>query len=281
MATNPRAEQWKPISLAAVWEPPVVPEGKTFEAYQRDELMNGIWVEREDPLGRTPGEALWPEKYDAGDLALLREAVGPYDWEALFQQRPYSRSGTLFRREWFPVVEEPPKDAVARIRYWDKASTAGGGAYSCGVLMARTEGGLIVVESVSRGQWGAYDREEEVLRCARMDAQRPGPGAVTWHEQEPGSSGKDSAQATNNKLATAGFEAHFETVTGDKVTRARPWSSACEAGVVRLVRGGWNEAYVEEHLAFPMGRLRDQVDASDGAYSKLTGDLVLEGQLLF
>jgi predicted phage terminase large subunit-like protein len=102
-----------------------------------------------------------------------------------------------------------------------------------------------------------------------------------WHPQDPGSAGKDSAQDTNIKLAQAGFEAHFEPVTGDKTVRAGPWSSACEAGRVRLVRGGWNEAFVEEHIAFPMGRLKDQVDAADGAYSKISGELVLDGQLLF
>jgi len=51
--------------------------------------------------------------------------------------------------------------------------------------------------------------------------------------------------------------------------RAGPWSSALEAGIVRLVRGGWNEVYIENHVAFPMGRFKDDVDASSGAYSKL------------
>lgn len=281
MVTNPKAEKWVAVTMMALWEPPVIPEGKTFEVYQRDQQMNGAWIEAQDPLGRKPGEALWPQKYNEEDLALIREAIGPYDWEALYQQRPYSRTGNLFRREWFGIIEEPPKDIVRRVRYWDKASTAGGGAFSCGVLMGITEGGLIIVEDVNRGQWSAYDREAEILRCAGVDSQRPGAYTVTHHEQEPGSSGKDSAQATNAKLSLAGFEAHFETVTGDKVVRAGPWSSSCEAGKVRLVRGGWNEAFIEEHLAFPMGRLKDQVDASSGAHAKLVGEMVLEGQLLY
>lgn len=281
MATNRNVEQWQAVTMMALWEPPVLPEGKTMAEFRSDQQMNGAWVEEEDPLGRQPGEALWPEKYSAEDLALIKDAIGPYDWEALYQQRPYSRTGNLFRREWFAIIEETPANIVKRVRYWDKAATAGGGAFSCGVLMGMTDSGLIVVEDVRRGQWSAFEREEEIQRCGLVDQKRAGAYTVIHHEQEPGSSGKDSAQATNEKMARAGLEAHFEPVTGDKVVRAGPWSSSCEAGKVRLVRGGWNDAYIEEHLAFPMGRLKDQVDASSGAHNKLNDGLLLDGQLMF
>jgi predicted phage terminase large subunit-like protein len=282
MVSNPKAERWTPMTLMAVWES--VDSGqwavgseegaglrpaRTFEEYQREQLLNGSWVEREDPLGRKAGEALWPEKYNAEDLAMIREAVGPYDWEALYQQRPYSRQGNMFRREWFAIVEEGPKEAVVRVRAWDKAGTAGGGAFTSGVCMSRTVNGLIYVEHVVRGQWSQFQREEEMLHTARLDGEMRTGATVIWHPQDPGSAGKDSAQSTNEKMANAGFEAHFEPVTGDKEVRAGPWSSALEAGIVRLVRGGWNEAFIEEHVAFPMSRFKDQVDASSDAYEKV------------
>jgi predicted phage terminase large subunit-like protein len=235
-------------------------------------------AEADDPLGRRAGEALWPEKYDAEDLARIRANLGEYDWEALYQQEPFSRSGNLFRREWFVVVDDvapqvqsgQPPTVVERVRYWDIATTAGGGAYTAGVLMGRAGSGIIYVEHVTRGQWGEYERDQQMLHTAQIDMERPGARTVIWHEQEPGSSGKDAAAARNMKLAEAGFEAHFETVTGDKVVRAGPWSSALEAGKVRLMRGGWNQAYIDEHCSFPKGRYKDQVDASDGAFAKIS-----------
>ena len=269
MATNPRSERWHVLSLPAIWEAPRPPEGVDWEKYRYNELLNGVWVDQRDALGREGGDALWPEMYGAGVLETIRASVGSYDWEALYQQRPYSRAGNLFRLDWFVIVEQPPREVVSRVRYWDKASTAGGGAFSSGVCMSKGLDGLIYVEHVSRGQWSMHQREEEMLKTARLDREhRPGH-IVFWHEQEPGSSGKDSAQATNAKLSGGGFEAHFETVTGSKEVRAGPWSSALEAGIVRLVRGGWNEVYIENHVAFPMGRFKDDVDASSGAYSKL------------
>ena len=46
----------------------------------------------DDPLGRMPGEALWPAWYDEKSLNRVRTALtvmdGPRAWEALYQGRP-------------------------------------------------------------------------------------------------------------------------------------------------------------------------------------------------
>lgn len=46
-----------------------------------------------------------------------------------------------------------------------------------------------------------------------------------------------------------------------------PFSTAAEAGRVRLVRGGWNDEYLDELAAFPKGTFKDQVDASSDAFN--------------
>lgn len=262
MASDPLADQYEVLHLPAVAE--------FSEGDHRDGLLDGQWVEAADPLGREAGEPLWPQKYGLDDLAKIQANIGSYDWAALYQQRPYLRQGGMFRRDWFHLVTALPKKIASRVRYWDKAGTEGGGAYTAGVLLALGEDDHVYVEHVVRGQWSAYEREQTILRTAQEDAKRPGPGAVIWHEQEPGSGGKDSAQATNWMLAKAGFSAHFEAATGDKAVRAQPFASACEAGRVHLLQAGWNAAYIEEHVSFPAGRYKDQVDAGSGAYVKLS-----------
>jgi len=280
MATDPASDQWIVLCMPAFWEFPIIPEGKRFEEYQHDQLLGGIWVEDKDVLGREVGEALWPEKYNVEDLLRIQANIGEYDWQALYQQAPFSRQGTMFKREWFIIEDNPPEKIRRRVRYYDKAGTEGGGAYTAGPCMSLGEDGLIHVEHVARGQWESYRRDEEIVRIGKQDQQyRPGV-TVIWHYQDPGSAGVDSAKATNAKLAMAGLEAHFEVVTGSKEVRAGPWSSALEAGLVRLVRGGWNEKYIEEHLAFPKGRYKDQVDGSSGAFSKLQ-EGVIDGKLFF
>jgi predicted phage terminase large subunit-like protein len=172
----------------------------------------------------------------------------------------------MLQRGWFEIVPASPAQAQ-RIRYWDKAGTAGGdGARSAGVLMARAGTGPFYIEDVIAGRWGATEREEVIKQTAEADRQRVGRVGV-WTEQEPGSGGKESAEGTIRNLA--GFVVHAERVTGDKVTRAEPFASQAKAGNVKLVAGQWNGEYLNEVEKFPKGKLKDLVDASSGAFNKL------------
>lgn len=271
---NDDVDQWVVLSLQARCEPPVLQDGQSWDEYHIEQLRQGIWDEREDPLQRRPGQALWPEKYSEADLAKQLANSGPYDFAALYQQRPYLRSGSMFQREWFTIVDAPPdpSNVLMRIRYWDKAGnkTGSGGDYTVGVLMSITKDDVVYVEHVSRGQYTPMRREEVILSTAKLDRERKGPPVRIWHQQDPATAGLESAQATNRNLAKNGFAAHFKTVSGDKALRAGPWSGACEGGMVRLVRGAWNEAFIEEHVAFPLAPHDDQVDVSSSAYTQLT-----------
>ncbi len=235
---------------------------------QWDVLSLPALAEENDPLGRALGEALWPERYDAERLAEIKQTVGAYYWAALFQQRPAPREGNIFKREWFSIIEADRVPAEAqRVRYWDKAATPDGGAHTAGVLMARTAEGIYLVEDVVRGQWSAGERDRVMMQTAQLDAQKYRNAVHIWTEQEPGSGGKESAEATVRQLA--GYPVHAERATGSKEVRAEPFAAQCEAGNVRLVRGPWNGDYLEEMASFPRGAFADQVDASSGAFNKL------------
>ena len=53
-----------------------------------------------DPIGRAPGEALWPERYPLSRLKQIRNATGGYWWSALYQQDPTPEGGTPYQRQW-------------------------------------------------------------------------------------------------------------------------------------------------------------------------------------
>lgn len=278
MVEDELADEFEVLNLPAIWEPPAVPAEKTFYMYQREQMKEGVYVNEKDPLGRKPGEALWPDKHDEEELERIKANMGAYAFEALYQQHPFLRAGDFFKREYFPIVDRIPKEVISRLRYWDLAGTAGGGAFTAGVLLAKTADNYYYVEHVTRGQWSEYQRDQEIVSTAEFDAKERGY-TVYELEQEPGSSGKDQAAGIVALLAEAGFEAHAGTVTGSKEVRAGPWSSICEAGRVFLVRGGWNEAFIEEHIAFPKGKYKDQVDGGSGAFSKQR-EGVIEGELM-
>jgi predicted phage terminase large subunit-like protein len=180
-------------------------------------------------------------------------------------------AGKVFNRAWFRVISARPAGQRRTIRYWDKAATEGGGAYSAGVrvsvAMTPNDPVPVAIEHVIRGQWSALQRETVIQQTAQAD----GRHVDIWVEQEPGSGGKESAQATIRNLS--GFVIHAERVTGDKITRAKPLSSQAEAGNVFLVAdGAWStEDFLREAHAFDAAApFKDQIDAASGAYNKAT-----------
>lgn len=179
-------------------------------------------------------------------------------------------SGLVFNRAWFQVVDERPYDAIARVRYWDKAGTEGGGKYTAGVLMARTGDNRFFVEHVIRGQWSARNRERVIAETARMD----GPEVNIFVEQEPGSGGRESAE--NTIRANPGYAIFADKVTGDKITRAEPYAAQVEARNVWLVKGEWHKSYLDELDGFPEAKFTDQVDASSGAFNKLAAIMLVD-----
>ncbi len=186
-------------------------------------------------------------------------------------------AGLVFDRADFNLLAAVPNDVVRWVRYWDKAGTPKGiitagrqkkSAHSAGVLMGERANGDIVVADVVRGQWSYLKREEMILQTAALDHDRYGNVEV-WLEQEPGSGGQESAQRSVKMLR--GYNVHTETASGSKLERASNYSAQAEAGNVYVLRAEWNDVYlVECHRFDGATGVMDQVDASSGAFNKLT-----------
>jgi predicted phage terminase large subunit-like protein len=215
------------------------------------------------------GQLLCPRLFDEAKVQTLEKTLGSYGAAGQLQQRPVPRQGGMFHRAWFGRIVATAPALAQRVRYWDRAATAGGGCYTCGVLLARAEDGHYYVEDVVRGQWSSGQRDRIMLQTAQTDRAKYGqmqPHIVV--EREGGSSGKDSVWATARLFD--GFPIHADLPTGSKQARAEPFAAQCEAGNVSLVQGTWNQEYIEELCLFPLGDYADQVDASSGAYNHLS-----------
>lgn len=222
---------------------------------------------KDDPLGREPGAALCPERFDERALRKIQTVLGR-SFHALYQQEPQEQEGDFFKRSWFQFAARPPEDVEMRVRYWDMAASIDGD-YTVGVLMSRKDGRYFV-EDVVRGQWLTGERNRTIKATAVAD----GPDVVIYDEIQPGSSGIDSHAEIVRLLA--GYTIHGERVTGPKEVRAGPFASQAEEGNVSLVRGAWNETYIDELCSFPNAANDDQVDASAGAFNQLVKGVSLE-----
>ena len=192
--------------------------------------------------------------------AVRRRQLLEGDWEV-------TPSGNLFRREWFEIVDEWPREVSGIVRAWDDAATRDGGDWTVGVLMARARTGIFYVIDVVRRQGSPLDVERLKAQTAKTDADLTAKRAVVLLQQEPGAAGKSFIDA-QMRGPLCGFNVKVENPTGDKYTRALPMSSAAQAGNIKLVRGRWNRDFVDElEQAGPDPKLYDHDDQWDAAAS--------------
>lgn len=225
-----------------------------------------------EPDFRETGEALAPLRYGLEKLKKIARRIGDYFFGALYQQMPRARAGGMFKGEWFDIVPLVPTPARF-CRYWDKAGTEGGGSYTAGVLLAESAGAYYVADVVM-GQWAAPERERVISQTLQLDAARYGH-VPTGVEQEPGSGGKESVEATirNNP----GFYVFADRPSGDKVLRAEPLAAQAAIRNVKLVQGSWNQRFVEILAGFPHG-IKDPIDAASGAFKYLQEGVTVVGR---
>lgn len=225
-----------------------------------DELYKGIALK-----DYYVDDLLDPVRLSWKALKDLETDLGQYGFSGQIGQNPVPPGGGMFHVDHFQIVDSLPLGIrpIQVIRYWDKAGSQGKGCFTAGVKMAKLSNGQFLVLDVKRGQWSTDLRE----RIIRETAEADGYNVFVWVEQEPGSSGKESSEGTIRNLA--GFAIYAERPTGDKETRAVPYSVQVNNGNVFLQRGGWNADFIKEYRFFPYGKYKDQIDAGSGAFNHL------------
>lgn len=239
------------------------PGGKAHEYLKKRYITgNGIFI----PARLDDNEHVDKEAY--------LEALEQLDWisrqQLLEGNWDAALSGELFDRSWFKLVDFMPCEAEHTVRYWDLAATEGadddtidGPAFTVGVKMSRGVDKNIYVQNVIRFR----GRPAKVDNAIKSTAMFDGENVDIWIEQEPGSGSKIAIEHYARLLA--GFRVRPDKVGISKPDRAKGLSSYAEHGFVYLVRGNWNDSYLDEFHKFPKGEYKDQVDASSGAFNKV------------
>ena len=229
---------------------------------EEDEYFDGKLV-------RSPGDPLFPELKSMNFLMERRKLYTEGSWAALYQQNPFIIGGGIFPIDKLTTLPMFDRSRILKsVRYWDKAGTEDGGAYTAGALLHALKDNRFVIEHIVRGQWSALDREEKIKFWAQRDAAQSRPGAYeVGVEQEPGSGGKESAESTIRNLR--GFKVYADKVTGSKEVRAEPFAAQVQGSNVFLCAGSYQNDLLDEMVSFPNGKYRDQVDACSGAFNRL------------
>ncbi len=177
----------------------------------------------------------------------------------------------MFDRAWFAnsIIEpfEVPKE-MSLVRYWDCAATEVSEKnknpdFIAGALGGMHDGVLYILD-MRHDQLDPVGVEKLIADTAEID----GPRVEIEIEEEGGSSGKIAVSHFQRNVLRK-FVVSGDRPTGDKKVRARGWCAKAERGHVKLVRGHWNHAFLDEVASFPNGK-KDQVDAVSGLHKRFT-----------
>ena len=220
-----------------------------------------------DPLGRAPGEYLWPEWFD--DKHWAQFEAQPQTWASLFQQIPSPADGNLFKPDNIQTIDEiPAGQKIQWIRAWDLASTTDGD-WTAGPKLGRLADGRLLIADMVRIRVGPDDRDMAMLNTARRD----GSNTIIGIPQDPGQAGKTQIAYLTKMLS--GFRVRCSPESGDKITRAEPFAAQVNVGNVLMLRASWNNALIDELRVFPNGTFDDQVDGLSRAYMELIGKSIM------
>lgn len=239
----------------------------------------------DDPLGRAPGEALWPERYPEEYLRERKIVLGSYWFEALYQQDPSPQDGAVFKEanmRWFRVedredgqyvvlgvgendAETPP--VVYRMEdCWmfttaDLASSMKTSAdYFCACVWIVTPKHDLCLAHVVRKRLQGPDQLETIRA---LDA--------TWHPKVTCIESVQYQETLVQHARRKGLAAQSVHVHKDKFSRAQGPAARMEAGTIFFLEGAvWMPDLVKELVAFPNGSHDDQVDNLSMASEKIS-----------
>ena len=179
-------------------------------------------------------------------------------------------AGDYFKRSKAQILTSIPQDVVKWVRAWDLAATTSeenkDAARTAGVLLGKRSNGRTLVADVISVRENGADVRQLIKNTAASDNVSH-DSVIVRLPQDPGQAGKDQAQSFVKMLG--GYSVRTALESGDKVTRAEPFSSQWLAGNVDVMAAEWNDDYFRELENFPAGKLKDMVDASANAYLEL------------
>lgn len=212
-------------------------------------------AEENDPLGRKPGQILWPEWFSKEQFDQERISQGPRNWNALYQQRPAPEEGDYFKSEWLRYYDEQP----ANMQIYgasDYAVTADGGDYTVHMVFGIDPNDDIYLLDLFRAQTTSDVWVEQFIELVQK--WKPLEWAEEMGQIEKGV-GPFIEKRQREEQAYC-YRRGFSSAT-DKPTRAQAIRGRMAQGKVYFPKNApWTAKLVSELLIFPAGANDDQVD---------------------
>lgn len=206
-----------------------------------------------DPMGRKPGERLWPEWFT--DDMVQTAKMDTRAWNALYQQDPAPEEGEYFQRDDFNEYDQLPGN-LHLYGASDYAVTEGGGDFTeHGIAGIDFNGDLYIAD------WWREQAAADVWiekQCDMISVHKP----HIWFG-ESGPIRKAIEPFLKRRMIERKTPCRLEWLPSiaDKVVRARPFQARASMGKVYLPkRAPWLPELMSQLMRFPSGKYDDGVD---------------------
>lgn len=133
---------------------------------------------------RLKGEPLWPAKFDIPSLMKTKNALGPYEWESLYQQNPIPSEKQEFKEEWLKeFVEDDIKGKELEYRTTVDLNVGEDDKDDEGVVITvakeRTKPDWWIVE-IDSGHWDPGETIKKIFKHVKKYRSHVGVEAVAY-----------------------------------------------------------------------------------------------------
>lgn len=230
--------------------------GRVIRNENNVEVVNlPVEAEENDILGRNVGDALCPEI--GKDNKWLKEFKASYTdgmraWNALFQGRPTSEQGNIFKREWWKYYDSLPENIPLKVISVDATFKDNADSDFVAIeVWGKLNADFYLIDLLKR----RMDFPETLKAIKYMNGKYPDRHSILIEDKANG-----PAIIAMLKHEISGIIPI--TPTESKIARANAVTGIVESGNVYLPRySDFTNEFVEEHASFPNGVNDDLVDS--------------------
>lgn len=220
------------------------------------------WEELVIPVYDEQGKSIWEQKFPIEDMKAF-ERADPYTFAGQYMQRPAPLEGGIWKRDWFEIMEPSavPNDITWEC-FVDGAYTKNTANDPSGITIAgkSQSTGLLYIKS-SIDKWMEFPQLIEELKRQQSMYN------ISLTLVEPKATGQSIVQVLHeNGIPAMEIKSKFGKVS--KEERALTSSSYIEGGLVKLIKGNWNEHYLHQVTTFPNAKHDEHVDTTSYAIER-------------
>lgn len=236
-------------------------EGRKDGGVKWDVMKFPALATEADILGRKPGEALWPARYDEVAMDEIKRINSPYNWSALYQQNPTPEEGGGVRRGWWKYYKILPSTFDTIIQAWDMAvKDKETSDYTVGQVWGRKGGEFFLIDQIR-----SHMSMPDILVAMRnLTARYPQAVAKIIEDAASGPAVIAMLQKEVSGMIPWPPKGARRADKGVRLNAVTPLIAAGNVYLPENMDGTkpfWVSEFVEECAAFPNGTNDDQLDA--------------------